>query len=228
MVGHCFYRSKMCKSLSGTYVATCDTEIASYIESIGGTAIMTSEEHERATDRTAEALLKVEEIQGRKADIIVMLQGDEPMVTPEMIDSAIAPLTDEPSDVEVVNLVSEISSVKEFEDANEVKVVMDSIGDALYFSREPIPSTKKGAENFKMLKQVCVIPFKRQALLDFNAMDETVLEIIESVDMLRLLENQKKVRMVFSGGSTFSVDTPTELAAVDRLMTNDPLLKSYL
>ena len=78
-----------------------------------------------------------------------------------------------------------------------------------------------------MLKQVCVIPFRRQALLDFNAMEETELEIVESVDMLRLLENQRKVRMVFSGGTTYSVDTQAELEAVDRLMASDPLIVSY-
>ena len=227
MVGHCFYRSKMCELLSGTYVATCDEEIATYIESIGGTAIMTSEKHERATDRTAEALERVEEMQGRKVDIVVMLQGDEPMVTPEMIYSSIEPFRNESDDIDVVNLVSRIGTIEEFEDPNEVKVVIDSNGDALYFSREPIPSRKKGVEKVNMLKQVCVIPFRRQALLDFNAMEETELEIVESVDMLRLLENQRKVRMVFSGGTTYSVDTQAELEAVDRLMASDPLIVSY-
>jgi 3-deoxy-manno-octulosonate cytidylyltransferase (CMP-KDO synthetase) len=227
MVGHCFYRSKMCDAIDATYVATCDEEIAEYIRSIGGRAIMTSEKHDRATDRTAEALEKIERQENKLVDIVVMLQGDEPMVTPDMISKAVQPFAESPDEVDVVNLMSEITSVEEFEDPNEVKVVVDSRSDAVYFSREPIPSRRKGVDKVRMLKQVCIIPFKRKALLDFNEMEQTELEIVESVDMLRLLENQKKVRMVFSGQETCSVDTEAELIKVERLMAHDPIVQSY-
>ena len=91
MVGHCFYRTQMCDELSGTYVATCDQEIYDYVTSIGGNVVLTKNTHERASDRTAEAMLKIESELGGKVDIVVMVQGDEPLVTPSMISKSIEP-----------------------------------------------------------------------------------------------------------------------------------------
>ncbi len=167
MVGHCYFRTQMCADLSGTYVATCDQEIRDYVESIGGEAIMTSATHERASDRTAEAMLEIEKRIGSKIDIVVMVQGDEPMVTPTMISQALAPFQD--VNVNVVNLMSRISTVSEFEDPNEIKVVVDKRDNAIYFSREPIPTRKKGVTDVPMLKQVCIIPFRRDYLIKFNS-----------------------------------------------------------
>ncbi len=225
MIGHCYYRSSLCSELCGTWVATCDAEIYNYITSIGGKAVMTSDKHERATDRTAEAMLKIEQELGEKVDVVVMVQGDEPMVTPEMISSAVRAMQ---GDVQVVNLMAEIGAVDEFEDPNEVKVVVDKNSDAIYFSREPIPSRKKGADSVLMLKQVCVIPFKRDYLIRFNQMKETELERIESVDMMRIIENGEKVRMVMSHDQSFSVDTIQDLQNVKIQMENDALMKEYI
>ena len=119
MVGHVYLRIQMCSLLSETYVATCDQEIYDYILSIGGKAIMTADTHERASDRTAEAMLKVESEMDRKVDIVVMGQGDEPMLTPEMIEQAVNPLLDDPS-INVVNLMARIKTLEEFNDPNEV------------------------------------------------------------------------------------------------------------
>ena len=99
--------------------------------------------------------------------------------------------------------------------------------DALYFSREPIPSRKKGSDKVPMRKQVCIIPFRRDYLLRFNEMEESPLEIYESVDMMRILEYGEKVRMVPTDKRTYSVDTPEDLARVERLMTGDALMKTY-
>src|SRR5207247_8314561 len=129
-----------------------------YAESIVAKYVMTAATHERATDRTAEALHTIEKETGRKMDIVVMIQGDEPMLHPDMIDEAIAPLLHDPA-INVVNLMSPLKDRAEHEDPNEVKVVVDKEGYALYFSREPIPSWKKGAKHVPMLKQVCIIPF---------------------------------------------------------------------
>lgn len=226
MIGHCYQRTNMCKELSGTYVATCDKEIYDYILSIGGKAIMTSDIHERATDRTAEAMLKIEEQTGEKVDIVVMVQGDEPMVTPEMIEESLAPFKIDGT-IEVVNLMANMDTVKEFEDPNEVKVVVDKRNDAIYFSREPIPSRKKGSSRVPMLKQVCIIPFKRDYLLKFNEMAETELERIESVDMMRIIENGDKIRMVMTNIRSFSVDTEEDRAHVERKMKGDELRYLY-
>ena len=197
MIGHVYFRTRMCPILNETYVATCDQEIFDYIVSIGGKAVMTAVSHERASDRTAEAMLKIESETGHKADIVVMVQGDEPMLTPAMIKQSVSTMRNDPS-VQVLNLMAKIKTIEEFDDPNEVKVVVDSQSNAIYFSREPIPSRKKGVEDVPMLKQVCIIPFRRDFLLKFNKLESTPLEIIESVDMMRVIEHGCKVRMVFA------------------------------
>lgn len=226
MIGHVWFRCKMSKTLDEVYIATCDEEVRRYAESIGARCVMTADTHERATDRTAEAMLKIEAENGRRTDIVVMIQGDEPMTTPEMIDEAIAPMAVNQS-VNVVNLMACIDTVEEFEDPNEVKVVVDLKGDALYFSREPVPSRKKGVTQVPMLKQVCIIPFRRDYLLRFNSLPPTPLEVIESVDMMRILEHGEKVHMVMTEARTASVDTPEDLACVVEMMQSDTLMASY-
>lgn len=226
MVGHVAFRTAMASCLSATYVATCDDIVMQYCQGAGLQCVMTGDHHVRCTTRTAEAMLKIEEMTGKKADIVVMVQGDEPMVTPDMIDAAIKPMLDDPS-INVVNLMADMSSVEEFEDPNEVKVVVDHNSDALYFSREPIPSRKKGSLVVPMRKQVCIIPFRREYLLRFNALPESPLEIYESVDMMRVLEHGEKVRMVPTDKKTFSVDTPEDLMHVVKMMQGDTLMGQY-
>jgi 3-deoxy-manno-octulosonate cytidylyltransferase (CMP-KDO synthetase) len=226
MIGHVYMRSKMSKLLDDVFVATCDKEIADYMSTIGRDAIMTSASHERASDRSAEAIDKVEKMTGRKVTIAVMIQGDEPMIRPEMIDRAVEPLLGDRS-IEVVNLMSLIGTREEEDDPNEVKVVCDRKGFALYFSREPIPSRKKGARDVRIMKQVCVIPFRRDFLEKFNRLPQTPLEIAESVDMLRVLEHGYKVKMVEVDDVTYSVDTPEDLKDVEAAMKGDELLKDY-
>ncbi len=115
-----------------------------------------------------------------------------------------------------------------FEDPNEVKVVIDNNNNALYFSREPIPSRRKGVNTVPMYKQVCIIPFKRDYLLQFNETKQTPLEIIESIDMLRTLENRDIVKMVYAKKTTYSVDTKEDLENVEKLMKSDSLVKKYI
>jgi 3-deoxy-manno-octulosonate cytidylyltransferase (CMP-KDO synthetase) len=226
MIGHVYFRSKMSSVMDEVYVATCDQEIIDYMSSVGGKAVMTANTHERASDRAAEALLIIEKETGKKADIVVMIQGDEPMVTPEMISAAIQPLLDD-QNLNITNLMEVMQTPEEHEDPAEVKVVVDRNNNALYFSREPIPSRKKGAVNIPMLKQVCIIPFRRDFLLEYNNIDQTPLEIIESVDMNRLLENGIRIRMVMRNEETFSVDTIADLEKVNSKMENDTLLAKY-
>lgn len=226
MIGHVYFRSKMANVFNDVYVATCDKEIKEYIELIGGKVIMTSDKHERASDRTAEAMLKVEKEIGKKIDVVVMVQGDEPMLVPKMIDLAVEPMLKDES-ILAVNLMTPLKTIEEHEDPNEVKVVVDKDNFALYFSREPIPSRKKGAKEIPMLKQVCIIPFKRNFLLKFNQLESTPLEKIESVDMLRILEHGYKVKMVMSPYNTYSVDTLGDLRKVEQLMSNDELFSMY-
>ena len=226
MIGHVYHRSKMSDILSEVYIATCDKQIVDYAESIGAPAVITSELHERASDRAAEAMQKIEMETGKKTDIVVMIQGDEPMIFPSMIDDAIRPMQNDP-EIRVVNLMSRLDTQEEHEDPNEVKVVVDQQDFALYFSREPIPSRKKGALQVPMLKQICIIPFRRDFLMQFNSLTPTPLEVIESVDMLRVLEHGYKVKMVMSNHRTYSVDTPDDMEYVNRCMKNDALIEKY-
>ena len=226
MIGHVAMRAAMCGSLTATYIATCDDVIMEYAASRNLKVVMTSDKHTRCTDRTAEAMLKIEKELGLTTDIVVMVQGDEPMVTPGMIEAAVRPMLEDGS-IQVVNLMADMASPEEFEDPSEVKVVTDLRGNALYFSREPVPSRKKGVTDVPMRKQVCIIPFRRDYLLKFNSLPESPLEIIESVDMMRVLENGDSVRMIPTAERTLSVDTPEDLRRVVALMERDELRKRY-
>jgi 3-deoxy-manno-octulosonate cytidylyltransferase (CMP-KDO synthetase) len=221
---HVYKRVALSRSLDATYIATCDEEIRRVAEDFGAPVIMTADTHERASDRVAEA------VAGTDAELIVMVQGDEPMTRPEMIDIAIEPFQHDP-ELGCVNLVRPIDNQADFSDFNTIKVVMDQRGNAIYMSRQPIPTmTLSSLENFSptsAFKQVCVIPFRRQTLLDFARLPSTPLEKLESVDMLRLLEHGYQVKMVRTEFNTQAVDTQADLERVAILMMADPLVGSY-
>ena len=117
MVGHVYFRSKMSKTLSDVYIATCDEEIKQYADSIGAKRVMTKNTHERCSSRCAEAMLKIEAETGKKVDAVVMVQGDEPMVFPEMIDLALEPMLKDPS-IQITNLMAPIKTREEHNDPN--------------------------------------------------------------------------------------------------------------
>ena len=226
MVGHVYFRSKMCQLLEEVYVATCDQEIADYTASIGGKAIMTAATHERASDRVAEAASKIEREGGRKVDIVVLIQGDEPMLIPQMIEESARPIVEDPA-ILVTNLMGKLNDAEEHKDVNDVKVVTDTNNFALYFSREPIPSAWKTRIQLPMWKQICIISFRRHFLQTFCELPATPLEQFESIDMLRVLEHGYKVKMVPTATTVYSVDTEEDRREVEALMKNDPLVKEY-
>ncbi len=219
MIGHVYKNVQQCDLLNNTVVATCDQEIIDYIESIGGEAVMTGNHHERASDRCAEALEYIEKQDQIRYDIVVMVQGDEPMTLPEMIAESITPMLNDP-EIFVTNLLGDIKTSDEFEDPNCIKVVCDQQSNAIYFSREPIPTSAK-IDKFPMKKQVCIIPFRRDYLLKYTNLKPTPLEIAESIDMLRVLENGMKVRMVPTTHHTYPVDTEDDLRRVEELMREE-------
>jgi 3-deoxy-manno-octulosonate cytidylyltransferase (CMP-KDO synthetase) len=227
MIGHCYIRSKLCSLMDEIYVATCDKVIFDYIESIGGKAIMTADTHERATERTAEALLNIEaQLKNVQFDIIVMLQGDEPLVDPEMLKEAAEPLLADANRM-VSNLMSYLPTQAERDNPNNVKVSIDIFGDALYFSREPIPSNKKCSKSIDAYRQLGLIAFTREALLKFVALETTPMEIIESVDMNRFLENRIPIHMKATKYPAYSVDTIEDLISVEDKMKDDTLFQTY-
>ena len=227
MIGHCYFRTKMSTSLDGVFIATCDEEIREYADRIGAPCVMTSKSHERASDRIAEAMIKIEKKNNTVHEIVVLVQGDEPMVYPEMVDAAVQAVLEDPN-VKVVNGMADILEQNEFLDPNEVKVVVNKNSEALYFSRAPIPSGSKWSGSIPMKKQVCIIPFRRRFLLEYINLPQATLEIIESVDMLRVLESGEKVKMVDMHYRTLSVDTPEDLKRVEAMMEADLLSKEYV
>ena len=215
MLQHIVERVQLCKEIDQVAVATCDQEIIDHVQSLGHQAIMTSNLHERASDRCAEAVTKLEKSENTKYDIVVMVQGDEPMTDPRMLSDVLRPFTDDPN-LQVVNLYADIQP-GEFASTNCVKVVMDLVGNALYMSRAPIPVSMDGIER-PSGKQLGLIAFRRQALQKFTELTPTPLEVNESVDMLRFLEHGIKIRMQRTIYRTHAVDIPSDIAEVERLM----------
>ena len=216
MIGHVFDNVKKNELLTKVSVATCDQEIADYVDSIGGDFTMTSASHERASDRCAEALLSIEEETNTRFDIAVMVQGDVPMIHPQMITQAVQPMIED-KNIMITNLMGKIESKDEFQDRNCIKVVCDKNNDALYFSREPIPSLER-EKTTEINKQICVIPFRRDYLFEYSSLSPTPLEFAESVDMLRILEHGGKVRMVPTEYKTYAVDTKQDLERVEKII----------
>jgi len=218
MLEHVFRRTAACTLLDEVVIATSNEEIAHIANGFGAKTAMTSATHERASDCVAEASAS------DPAEIVVMVQGDEPMIRPEMIAAAVAPLLEDPS-LSCVNLAAPIRTEQELRDPNTIKTVIARSGQALYFSREPIPTTN--ARPFEVggwFKQVCVIPFRREALQRFASLPRGPLEAAESIDMLRFLENGIPVHMVQTEINTHAVDTPGDLELVASLIENDPWL----
>ena len=178
-------------------------------------SVMTSSSHERASDRTQEAVEIIEKRENVKFDIVVMIQGDEPMIKPHMITKVLNPVIS--GEYRISNLMQIINN-NDWKDPGEVKVVVNDLSEAVYFSREPIPSEKKYSALFQKYKQVCIIPFERQLLDDYSSMNPTLLEVIESIDMLRLVENKIPIKMVLTDDITYSVDTIEDLLRVQDII----------
>ncbi len=221
LVEHVRRRVCMCDALDQVFVATCDDEIRDAVESYGGKVFMTADTHERCTDRIAEAASRID------ADVVVNVQGDEPLVLPEMINDVIRPFSEYPN-IDSVNLVTRIVDEREFLDPNALKVVANICGDALYISREPIPSSKKAENNdYVKLKQLGIIGFRSDFLQVFSKLDPTPLEIVESVDMMRAVEHGYKVKIVETKGMMIGVDLPSDIERVEKCLKVDPLLAIY-
>jgi|WetSurSiteA1Bulk_404760.scaffolds.fasta_scaffold26789_2 3-deoxy-manno-octulosonate cytidylyltransferase (CMP-KDO synthetase) len=221
MVEHVRRRVSLCPLIHDVVVATCDPEILEAVTACGGKAVMTASTHERGTDRIAEAARSI------PCDIVLNVQGDEPLVRPEMFEPLLAPLLNEPG-VLCTNLVTEIVAEEEFESTDVVKTVFDTQGNVIYFSREPIPSrSKAGRMAFKKYKQLGIIAFRSDVLQRFATLPPTPLEKIESVDMMRLIEHGYPIRIVETRFQSIGVDTPADLAQAIETMKKDPLFPSY-
>lgn len=198
-------------------VCTCDQEIYDFLKSIDANVVMTSKLHNRASDRCAEALVSIENNLGVIFENIVMVQGDEPLVNSKMIEQSLLPVVNNES--HVTNLLGTFHSNEEFQSKNSIKVIVNKNFNALYFSRSVLPYKARFNEAVAG-KQVCVISWKRDMLIKFNEMEETPLEIKESIDMLRLLENNYDIKMIPTNFITQPVDSYEDIKIVESIIKN--------
>lgn len=214
MIEHVYRRVCCSRIIDGVYVATCDMEIDREVLGFGGKAVMTSMLHKRGTDRVAEAA------RGIDADVVINIQGDEPMVDPVMLDEAAAFMLRR-DEIRCMNLITPINDSRSFASRDVVKAAVGKSGRILYFSRQPIP-TCKGEDMGMAFKQIGIYLVRRDLLMDFPGWQESPLEEAEQVDMLRFLENGAPVHAYLSK-DMIGVDTPGDVAIVQRALMKDPL-----
>lgn len=221
MILHVYERAQRAKHVDEVLVATDDQRIIKEVEGCGGKARLTSSDHRSGTDRIAEVAMGID------SQIVVNLQGDEPLIHPEMIDMAIEPLLKDPN-IPVTTLKKRISEERELRDPNVVKVVTDMSGFALYFSRHSIPflgDYRKdiGAidgllESCPSYKHIGLYVYRREFLLRLSRMEPSPLEKLEKLEQLRILENGYKIKVVPTVYDSIGVDTPEDILLAERAM----------
>jgi len=227
MVQWVYERAKKAKLIRDVLVATDDKRVMSAVERFGGKAVMTSSSHRSGTDRIAEAAGSL------NADVIVNVQGDEPLIEPEMIDEAIKPLLAE-SSLLISTLKTRIANEEELKDPNVVKVVTDREGFAIYFSRLPIPYVREQMQEARSkmqessafslqpsashYKHIGLYVYRKDFLLKFAKMKPTPLEDAEKLEQLRVLENGYKIKVVETKYNSVGVDTQEDLEKVRKIV----------
>jgi 3-deoxy-manno-octulosonate cytidylyltransferase (CMP-KDO synthetase) len=205
MVVRVWRQASLSRALDRVLVATDDDRIASVVRAAGGEAIMTRSDHPSGTDRIAEVARTVE------AEIFVNVQGDLPFVDSVDLDALTRPMLSEPT-LEMATLAAPILQEHEWRNPNVVKLVRDQRGDALYFSRGPIPFDRDSGFPSNALRHIGVYAYRREFLLRFAALSPGVLEQIEKLEQLRVLERGFKIRVVNSVAPSLEIDTPEDLA----------------
>lgn len=226
MIAHCYFRTKLAQSIDEVVIATCDSEIADVANQFGATVVMTSPDHLNAVDRTVETTEILQSTSRLFLDIVVLVQGDEPLLNPEVLNQMVSTMTDNP-DVDVVNVMVPFSSQDDYLDHNNPKVVVDSASNALYISREAIPSSWRDWNSSLSHMQTGLFAFRPTAIEWFGSTPRTPLEEVESIDMLRLLYHGRPLRMLPISESSIGVDTPDDLHRAAALMLNDNLMQQY-
>ena len=210
MLQHVYERASLSAYLTSTLIATDDDRVYSAARSFGARVRMTRSDHLSGTDRAAEVA------SAENAEIIVNIQGDEPLIDPAAIDAAILPLVHEPELV-MGTLKKRIEDPREITDPNVVKVVTNGAGDAIYFSRCPIPFEREKTGSTPYFKHIGLYVYQRDFLLAYSALPVGPLETAERLEQLRALENGHRIRVVETEYESLGVDTPEDLQRVSRL-----------
>ncbi|HYX35374.1 MAG TPA: 3-deoxy-manno-octulosonate cytidylyltransferase [Oligoflexus sp.] len=221
MIEHVYKRCLLAQKVDHVFVAVCDEVVKQEVERFGGTAIMTDPDIERPGLRVAAAAKTLGLV---KDDIVVVAQGDEPLLHPDMIDLAVEPLLKEP-DLMLGTLVAPANE-DEWLDPNEVKVLVNKHNDILFMTRSPVPSNTRNQVG-QRLKQVAIMPFRAHFLQEFNQMEMMPYETVESVELLRALEHGIKVRAIHSPYQSVSVDTERDRREAEEIMKTDPFYPKY-
>jgi 3-deoxy-manno-octulosonate cytidylyltransferase (CMP-KDO synthetase) len=221
MIEHVYRRAADARGVDAVVVATDDPRIVAAVESFGGVARLTGSRHRTGTDRIAEAVADLD------CGIVINVQGDLPLIEPGMIAEVIEPLADDPS-VPMSTLRQATSDPADYASPHVVKVVVDERGDALYFSRSPIPFVREGGAHSDgvsgfsratLFKHIGLYAYRRDFLLAFAALPQTPLEQAESLEQLRALEHGFRIRTVVTRYESIEVDTPEDLERVRHLLT---------
>jgi len=206
-----YERAKTAKTLNRLLVATDTADISDTVTRFGGEVVLTSTEHTSGMERVAEVARNL------PYEIVVNIQGDEPLVRPASIDELVT-LMIRDSEVEVATLVTRCHK-DELENPNVVKVACGTDDFALYFSRTPVPYFMDGSADY--YKHIGVYGFRKQALLELSALPRSKLEEIEDLEQLRALEHHYRIRVVFTSYHTIGVDTPADLHKVERVLREE-------
>ena len=216
MLQHVCERAGSARRLEAVWVATDDRRIFDLVAGFGGHAVMTSSDHVCGTDRVAEAASRPE---AAGIDIIVNVQGDQPLIAFDALDQLVAAFDGDPG-LKMATLYEPLKSPDDLRDPNVVKVVADRQGNALYFSRSAIPWSPAGGGFDGHLKHVGVYAFRREYLFEFTRMPRGRLEAAESLEQLRVLEAGHRIRLVASSGISISVETPGDIKRVEALISD--------
>ncbi len=213
MVQHVYERVKRAQTVHRVMVATDDQRIMDAVTAFGGEARMTRSDHRTGTERIAEVAVH------EPGDVFVNVQGDEPLIDPVAIDTAVGALLEEPQ-AQISTVATAIRHAGDIMDPNVVKTVLDFDGNALYFSRAPIPWIRDTQQkvHVKYWKHLGLYVFQREALLEFPTLPQGELEKIEQLEQLRWLENGWKIRVAEVAHDAVSVDVPEDVARVEKLM----------
>ena len=200
------------KLFDEVYVVSANDEVLRIIKDEGGLTFKSLSDHLSGTDRIAEAAINI------KHDIVVNLQGDEPFINKEAISDLINSFNDK--DVQISSLMTKFKNFDEINNPNNVKVIINNHNDAIYFSRLPIPFGSEKIDDFN--RHIGVYAFTRNALIDFSKLERSKLEIIESLEGIRIIENSKKIRMISTSFHGLSIDTPEDLIEAIKInLSND-------
>ena len=217
MIVHVLKRCQMAKLLDRVYVATDSKEIKSIVEQSGGDVIMTSKKHPTGTDRIAEAAKSLD------AEIIVNIQGDEPLVNPEHINAVTKVLLDN----KTLNVAILVNPFDKRNSESDIKVVLNQDNEVLYLSRSDIPNNSRD-NNSSMLKAYHIVPFRKNFLIKYAKWPKGKLETVEYNEYLRILENGYKIKAVQVESTAISVDTMEDLKFVRNAMISDPIFQQYI